>query len=256
MLRRGDRDEGVSSGARVERRVQAVVRSGARGVSGNIAAVTWATRATSWFVDTSSETSASTRWRERRWQDLALRFPDLEEMSVLDLGGTAESWRHCPARPASLTLLNTSEQQARGDESIVGDACDLPEALENRHFDLVYSNSVIEHVGGHYRRVRFAEAVHSLGDHHWIQTPNRYFPIEPHVLCPGFQFLPLPIAARALVRWPVGNLAGMVPSHEVALRWVQETELLGLTQLSFYFPGSTVERERFGPLTKSLIAYR
>jgi Methyltransferase domain len=219
--------------------------------------VTLATRATSWFVDTNSETSASTRWRERRWRDFALRFPDLGEMSVLDLGGTVESWRHCPTRPASLTLLNMSEQEATADEEIiVGDACDLPSDLQGRHFDLVYSNSVIEHVGGHDRRVRFAEAVHGLGDRHWIQTPNRYFPIEPHVLCPGFQFLPLAIAARALVRWPIGNLAGMVPTHEVALRWVQETELLGLTQMTFYFPGSAIDRERFGPLTKSLIAHR
>lgn len=217
--------------------------------------MTWATRATRWFVDTDSETSASTRWREKRWQAFALRFPDIGEMSVLDLGGTVESWRHCPTRPASLTLLNTSQQEATEDEVIVGDAC-VPSALEGRHFDLVYSNSVIEHVGGHQRRVCFAEAVHSLGDHHWIQTPNRYFPIEPHVLCPGFQFLPVPIAARALLRWPVGNLAGMVPSHEVAVRWVQETELLGLTQMRFYFHGSDIDRERFGPLTKSLIAHR
>ena len=207
------------------------------------------------FVDTESASSFSTSWRQRRWLDLAARFPDLSDMRVLDLGGTAESWRLCPMQPAHLTLLNVFDQGAAGVDVVVVDACDPPASLRGEHFDLVYANSVIEHVGGHYRREQFAETVHNLGDHNWIQTPNRYFPIEPHFLFPGLQFLPVPFAVRAAVLWPVGNF-GDLKSPEVALGKVQGIELLGMVQMRSYFPNSEMLRERVGPLTKSLIAYR
>ena len=34
-----------------------------------------------------------------------------------------------------------------------------------------------------------------LAQLHWVQTPYRYFPVEPHFLFPGFQFLPLTVRA-------------------------------------------------------------
>ncbi len=208
------------------------------------------------FVDTESADSVSTRLRQRRWLRLAERFPDLNAMRVLDLGGTAESWRLCPVQPAHLTLLNTFDQGADGPNVVVGDACNPPASLHSQHFDLIYSNSVIEHVGGHFRRERFAEVVHALGDHYWIQTPNRLFPIEPHFLCPMLQFLPLPLAARVASRWPVGHFAGKITSRNAAERDIQEIELIGMAQMQFYFPSAEVLRERFGPLTKSMIACR
>lgn len=213
----------------------------------------WAARITRRFVDVESADSASSRRRQRRWQELAARFPQLGDMHVLDLGGTAASWRLSPVQPASLTLLNTFDQSSDV-EVIVGDACEPPTSLDGRRFDLVYANSVIEHVGGHYRREQFAETVHKLGDHHWVQTPNRYFPIEPHFLCPGLQYLPLPLATRVAIHWPVGNYAGLISEPAIAADRVQEIDLLGMSQMRFYFPGSEIVRERVGPLTKSLIA--
>ena len=77
----------------------------------------------------------------------------------------------------------------------IGDACDPVGAVGGRSFDLVYSNSVIEHVGGHQRRELFAQAVRDLAPSHWVQTPYRYFPLEPFWLFSAFQFLPLPSRA-------------------------------------------------------------
>lgn len=51
-------------------------------------------------------------------------------------------------------------------------------------FGLVYSNSLIEHLGGHARRAAFAEQVRSLAPRHWVQTPYRYSLIKPHWLVP------------------------------------------------------------------------
>ena len=74
--------------------------------------------------------------------------------------------------------------------AVKGDACDLPELLHGENYDFVYSNSLLEHVGGHVQRQKLAESVHSLANRHWIQTPYRYFPIEPHWVFPAFQWLP------------------------------------------------------------------
>jgi hypothetical protein len=208
------------------------------------------------FVDVSSSDSVSTRFRARRWRLLSEQFPDLAEMTVLDLGGTADSWRLSPTRPAQLTLLNGFGQDTPDAEVIVGDACDPPSALQGRRFDLVFSNSVLEHVGGHWRRMRFAETVNAHGDHHWLQTPYRYFPIEPHFLCPLLQYLPLAVASRAAVRWPVGNYAGGLDSPAQAIRSLQDIELLGIAEMRRYFPDSTIRYERAGPFIKSLIAVR
>lgn len=123
--------------------------------------MTWVESITRHFIGTHSA-SGSVTHRQRRWNDLATRFPDLADMSVLDMGGTVESWRLCPTQPARLVLLNTFAQESEA-EVIVGDACEPPAALQSQNFDLVFSNSVIEHVGGAWRRQRFAAAVRSLG---------------------------------------------------------------------------------------------
>src|SRR5205807_9353548 len=117
------------------------------------------------------------------------------------------------------------------------------------------SNSVLEHVGGYARRQAFAESVHRLGERHWIQTPYRYFPVEPHFLFPGFQHLPLRIKAQAMRRWPIGHFAG-VTRIEDAVRYALEVELVSATEMKHLFPSSGIERERVFGLTKSLIAVK
>jgi hypothetical protein len=111
---------------------------------------------------------------------------------------------------------------------------------------------VIEHVGGHAKRKQMADVVRQLGDRHWIQTPYRYFPIEPHWVFPGFQFLPTNLGARVAEVWP---FAWSVPAdRRAAVENVVEIELLNRTQLEYYFPESTILAERVAGLTKSLIA--
>jgi hypothetical protein len=130
----------------------------------------------------------------------------------------------------------------------------LPPHIASRRYDLVFSNSVIEHVGGHERRLRFAESVHALADAHWVQTPYRYFPIEPHWLAPGLQFLPMAARLRVAHRWPLAYTPGRAkPAVLGGLMW---TELLDRTQMRHYFPHSTIRAERALGLTKSLIAIK
>ena len=199
--------------------------------------------------------SLSGRARERRWLELCRRFPDLADMRVLDLGGTAHAWRCAPVRPAQVVTLNL-EVAAAPDEpwlrAVAGDACDPPAELRNERFDLVYSNSVLEHVGGHARRTALADTVHAAADRHWVQTPYRYFPVEPHWLVPGFQFLPLPARMALSRRWRFGHIRSADPV--AALHDVSWVELIGITEMRGYFPASEIWRERFAGLTKSLVA--
>ncbi len=200
--------------------------------------------------------SLSARARARRWDLLLRRFPDLGSMRVLDLGGMWQMWAAAPVRPKALTLLNLAAQDSPEDwiEILAGDACDPPAALRDEHFDLVFSNSVIEHVGGPWRRKAFARVVESHGTHHWIQTPNRWFPIEPHYLFPGFQHLPVEARAAVAMRWPLGH--NKTSNPRVALGGVLSSDLISARELRHYFPDSEVAFERVLGLRKSLIAVR
>lgn len=198
--------------------------------------------------------SLSGRARLKRWHQFAEAFPDVSERTVLDLGGDARAWRLAPVRPAHVTLLNVQEQEVEEPwmTALVGDACDptrqLPEA------EIVYSNSVIEHVGGHWRRQRFAEAVRSA-PRYWVQTPNRYFPIEPHFMLPWVQHLPYAAQRAVISRWPLGNYRETTDGDE-ALRSALDVDLLAAAEMRLYFPDAELRRERVAGLTKSLIAVK
>jgi hypothetical protein len=201
--------------------------------------------------------SLGARMRARRWEVFRGAFPDIGTMSVIDLGGTVETWLRAPVRPARVHVVNLEQHPTEVPDWIradYGDACDLPEQILGARYDLVYSNSVIEHVGGYAQRARFAGAVHSLADRHWVQTPYRYFPIEPHWLFPGFQFLPLKVRAQLARRWPLAH--SRAGDTTEGLRSALGTELIGRAEMEYYFPRSRVISEHLAGLVKSLIAAR
>lgn len=206
-----------------------------------------------------SPTSLGAKARLRRWETFRDAFPAIEKLRLLDLGGTVETWHRAPVRPRQVTVLNLSEPGESDEHWIVpvtGDACQAADALAkagvNTHFDVVFSNSLIEHVGGHARRAEFARQVHRLAPRHWVQTPYRYFPLEPHWLFPGMQFLPAAARVKIAMRWP------LVHTRPVDIDQAREdvlwTELIGVTEMRAYFPMSSILRERLLGITKSLIA--
>jgi hypothetical protein len=201
--------------------------------------------------------SVGARYRARRWAWLSESFPDIERMSVIDLGGTTEAWLRAPVRPMAVHIVNL-EQPPKGLppwlRADLADACDLPATIRSGSYDLVFSNSVIEHVGGHVRRQRFADTVHALADRHWVQTPYRYFPVEPHWLFPGGQFLPVKARATVVRRWPLVHTPNI--DRERALTEALGVELLSVTQLKYYFPDSAIRHDRLAGLVKSLIAVK
>jgi|SRR5579884_1670903 len=197
------------------------------------------------------------RFRARRMRRFAAAFAIHGETTILDVGGTALNWSLLPARPR-LVFLNTGrEHRDAGFTWVVGDGCALP--FRDQAFDIAYSNSVIEHVGSEDRQRAFAAEIARVGRRYWVQTPNRRFPIEPHLLTPLLHWLP-----RRVQRWLAPRFtlwAALVrPSrdrHEFYIRhYLNDIRLLSAADLRRLFPGARMIRERLLGLTKSLIAVR
>jgi hypothetical protein len=176
-------------------------------------------------------------------------------MSVLDLGGRVSSWEVAPVHPGRLVTVNLESPEPVSlpwANAVEGDACSLPESVRAMSFDLVFSNSVIEHLGGHAKRLQFAEVVRSSAPNYWVQAPYRYFPIEPHWLFPGFQFLPLAARLRIARHWP--PVKDNIFERDVSeVFWV---DLPSRTEIRHYFPDGDLLVEHFAGLPKSLIAVR
>ncbi|MGH8929527.1 MAG: class I SAM-dependent methyltransferase [Egibacteraceae bacterium] len=201
--------------------------------------------------------SLGERSRQRRWQVLLTHFPNLADMTVIDLGGRVEAWRSAPVLPRHVVVLNLLEGGENPPEwstFVQGDACNPPAEICEQRFDLVFSNSLLEHVGGHARRRQFAETVHGLSARHWVQTPYRYFPVEPHWLFPGFQFLPLLLRAKLSRVWPLQHTRAATST--AALENALDVELVGKTEMGYLFPRSHLVAEKAGPFTKSLVAVK
>jgi SAM-dependent methyltransferase len=137
--------------------------------------------------------------------------------------------------------------------------------FHDREFDIVFCNSVIEHVTlpksecsrtdlaeadwkrrASARQRQFAHEIRRVGQGYFVQTPNKHFPVDVHLWLPFTNWL----------------------SHKAALRltaftnrfWIKggepDWELLAASDLREMFPDANLHVERLFGLPKSLIAYR
>jgi hypothetical protein len=203
--------------------------------------------------------SFSNRMRERRFklfESLAAGLP--RPLRVLDVGGTNDFWaqRGWAGRDdVSITLVNLVEQEREHPNihPAVGDATDLAE-YDDGSFDIAFSNSVIEHLYTLEKQAAMAREITRVGRAYWVQTPNFWFPMEPHFLVPGWHWLPEE-ARVSLIRRRACGWRGPCPDLEVARETVREVRLMQRRELDGLFPGATIQAERFGGLTKSFVVY-
>jgi hypothetical protein len=207
------------------------------------------------IADAEIKGSWAARAREGRWQEFVRRFPDVSSMRVLDLGGARSFWLNAPVQPASVTTVNLEAEVSNESwlATVEADVCTLKAARLKGDYDLVFSNSLIEHPGGHERRRVFAGLVTEVADRYWVQTPYRYFPVEPHWLFPGFQFLPVTAQMRVSRMWKLGHIHSAPDSAFDDVSWV---ELISKTEMKHYFPDAEIWCERFLGSIKSLVAVK
>jgi hypothetical protein len=208
--------------------------------------------------------SYSNRARTRRFQEFErlvarVRAEVKRPVTVLDVGGTTSFWEQrgwAGRRDVRITTANLNEEPQRhaNIEPRVSDATNLAE-FEAGPFDVVFSNSVIEHLGSYEAQVAMATVVRQIAPRYWVQTPNFWFPIEPHFLTPGWQWLPesLRVALLRRRRW---GWRGPCPDPEEARKAVREITLLRRRELERLFPDARLVAERFGPFVKSYVAVR
>lgn len=185
-----------------------------------------------------------------------------EQVRILDVGGRVDFWNELNQNVKRLDIVNVE-----GDRSSLtpvesrpwmrvgyGNALDLN--FEDRAYDLVFSNSVIEHVQTWENQVLFAKEAARVGKALWVQTPAREFFIEPHYIAPFIHWVPIPLR-RKIVRW--FTIWGWIerPSQQRVDEVIAEIRLLSFDEFQSLFPGCQILRERFlGIFTKSYIAVR
>src|SRR5205823_6414361 len=151
----------------------------------------------------------------------------------------------------TITVLNRSfneRPQIPWISYVYGDARQM-HMFGSRDFDMCFSNSVIEHVGTIDDQLRMAQEIRRVARGYFVQTPNAYFPLEPHFLVPGWQFLPMSLRAHLLQRRDLGWMK-RVKDPQMARRAVESIRLLTAAELQRLFPDGQIHRERVGPFTK------
>lgn len=203
-------------------------------------------------------------FRMRRMRRFAGVFCLTRDHRVLDVGGTAGIWELLgQSNIPSLVILNMPRAGQAGESGqarlkhVHGDGCYLPFA--DKSFDIVFSNSVIEHVGGPEAQTRFAREIVRTGRGYWVQTPNRYFPVETHLLTPFVHLLPRPWRAFIVRRFTVWQWIQRPDAESKRYyieHFVSDIRLLSAAEMRRLFPDAVILRERFLGFTKSLVAYR
>lgn len=186
-------------------------------------------------------------------------FAISERTTVLDVGGSPLIWQFAKRRPR-LTFLNLPpaiDNTISGVNLVGGDGRLMP--FGDRTFDIVFSNSTIEHVGTHADQKKFADEVSRVGRRFWVQTPNRYFPMELHLMLPFVHYLP-PVWQRFVVSRFTGWEFLVAHTEAERLSYIEhcltEIKLLSAAQLHELFPDAMIARERMFGWPKSLIAFK
>ncbi len=199
--------------------------------------------------------------RLRRFVEMADAILKRQETCrVIDLGGNRDYWLDLEpvwaGRKLSFVLVNLQPERlddARF-EAIQGD-CRNMSAFADMSFDIVHSNSLLEHVGRWKDMVATAGEIRRLAPHYFVQTPNYWFPMEPHFRSLFFHWLPEPMRIAKVMRRGLGAFP-KAETVDDAARFIEDSNLLDVRRFMHLFPDGRLERERVFGLTKSLIATR
>ncbi|HET6417712.1 MAG TPA: class I SAM-dependent methyltransferase [Polyangiales bacterium] len=195
----------------------------------------------------------SEKSRKRRMKIFAEVMALSPGTRILDLGGQPGAWRNVVV-PLDLTILNlpgvaeaSVELPQHRVRYVEGDACNVVQ-FDRGDFDILHSNSVIEHLGPEENQEAFASEVKRLSRRYWVQTSSEWFPIEPHCGMPFWWFYPEPARQWFIRRW----------SQQVP-RWAEMiagTRLVTKKRLQSLFPETSSYVEWSYGFPKSYVVYQ
>jgi hypothetical protein len=200
-------------------------------------------------------------FRGKRLKLFAEWFNIAESTRVIDVGGTPWYWREFTTIP-NVCIINLMDDRRwqtddpRGADKIkvlIGDGTCLNYA--DNSFDIAFASSVIEHVGNWQSKQAFAQELRRVADRYYVQTPNKWFFIEPHFITPFIHFLPRQLFRKLVRNFSVWGLVNKPTQAQVDAE-IDTITLLDLKQMRMLFPDAEIHRERFLGMTKSIIAIK
>ncbi len=180
---------------------------------------------------------------------------------ILDVGGEVRYWGAVgdllQERNVKIDLINLTAEPVNDPmfRSFAGSGCDMTQ-FADESYDLVHSNSVIEHVGNWQNMKAFAKEVRRIAPRYYVQAPYFWFPIEPHFRAPFFHWLPESWRAKILYRFKLG-FSEKPGNYDDAMLDTQDAHLPDGAQMKHLFPDAEHVPERFlGVFVKSLMAIK
>lgn len=184
------------------------------------------------LVNPSSGFAHHIHTRRYEWFLKALSVSPTDTIADLGCGDGSHFWNlNQGVNPVTAVDISPQNPQSgRWQRYVQADVRDLS-AFDNNEFDIVFCNSLIEHFSTWDDQVQAANEIRRIGRRLWIQTPNLYFPIEPHYGVPFAQWL---------TNW----------DERDGIR------LLNRKRMQRLFPDCEIGIERLAGMPKSLIAIR
>ncbi len=98
----------------------------------------------------------------------------------------------------------------------------------------------------------FAYEIKRVAKVYYLQTPNFWFPLEPHFITPFFQWLPRKIRIRLILYFNLGWI-DRAKNYQEAVEKIDSCQLLTKKELSSLFPEATIYKEKILFFIKSFI---
>ncbi len=193
-------------------------------------------------------------FRKKRMEKFLKTIAPQPTERILDVGGNLYNW-NLMGYKNQVVLLNLAAETNNSPSSssnfsfVVGDGTALQ--YDDQEFDILFSNSTIEHVGTLAKQQDFANEVCRVGKRIWIQTPAKEFFFEPHYITPFIHWLPKELQKK-LLRFSVWGLITRADRSYID-NIVEQNRLLSLPEVEELFPNCTIIKEKFLFMTKAYL---
>lgn len=206
------------------------------------------------------ENSSSSEFRKKRFEffkEYCSKLP--KPIKILDIGGSDYYWKSPGFNDEenyTIEIMNLEDQDTDNFKNISFIKKDVRDMnnIKDSEYDLVYSNSLIEHLNTFEEQKKLASEIMRIGKNYFIQTPNFYFPVESHFLLPFFQFLSDDMKTKLVSNFNLGwfeKQTDIVKARELAT----SVRLLTEKELKEIFPGCEIYKEKYFSFNKSFIAF-
>jgi len=206
------------------------------------------------FDISENKNSLGNKFRKKRFSFFLKKFDSLNKpITLLDIGGKINFWENrglAGNNDYIITIINIEKEKSNYSNinCLIGDATNLNQ-FNNKSFDIVHSNSVIEHLYNFENQKKMASEIMRVGQKYIVQTPNKYFFIEPHYLLPFFNIVPEKLKYLILTKTKLSRLKKW--DKNFAKQYIKEIRLLSEKEMKTLFPNSKIYFEKFLGMNKS-----